>query len=465
MIANKMVCELSNSDHLQHAEDLKPRKDWIYRGTQCDYLTFLSHVLHNTRTRIAQFEKAKDWIKIGLSCSHLKKGDPTAASGNYNIDPDGEGDLEPFSVYCDMTNKNGVGVTIIRHDSESRSIVDGYEDHGSYSRDINYAGASLSQLASFTNVSSHCEQFIKYECRRSLLLHRLANEFSYKASCEAAILSFKPRALIVSSLDQCTRNRAAVPRVKPLNRSHGWRDYCVLQGTKSGLLVLKVQLYLAEYQDNHEKKKKLPKQNDDNSCSSIKKFFPAAESGNYDIDPDSEGGLAPFTVYCDMTGKNGVGVTVISHDSESTTKVRDGLGWGGRGSYRRDIHYTGASLSQLASLTSVSSHCEQFIKYECYHSMILRSGYAWWVSRDSSKMTYWGGALPGSGKCACGMNNTCANPIYGCNCDKNDPVWREDSGLLIDKTKLPVKQLVHGDAGNDNQGYHTLGKLKCYGIA
>ena len=63
------------------------------------------------------------------------------------------------------------------------------------------------------------------------------------------------------------------------------------------------------------------------------------------------------------------------------------------------------------------------------------------------------------------MNNKCANPSYGCNCDKNDRVWREDSGLLIDKTKLLVKQLVHGDAGNDNQGYHTLGKLKCYGIA
>ena len=77
-----------------------------------------------------------------------------------------------------------------------------------------------------------------------------------------------------------------------------------------------------------------------------------------------------------MIDKNGVGVTVISHDSESRTNVRDGLSWGGRGSYRRDIYYTGASLSQLASLTSVSSHCEQFIKYECYHSMILRSGYA-----------------------------------------------------------------------------------------
>ena len=33
-IKNKLTCELSNSDLLQHPEDLKPRKDWIYRGTQ-----------------------------------------------------------------------------------------------------------------------------------------------------------------------------------------------------------------------------------------------------------------------------------------------------------------------------------------------------------------------------------------------------------------------------------------------
>ena len=185
-------------------------------------------------------------------------------------------------------------------------------------------------------------------------------------------------------------------------------------------------------------------------------------NGNYVIDPDGTGGLAPFTVYCDMSDKNGVGVTVISHDSETRTFVN---GYLGSGSYSRDIHYTGASLSQLASLTRVSSHCEQFIKYECYDSRLLRNGKAWWVSRDSSKMTYWGGALPGSGKCACGMTNSCANPSYGCNCDTNDHVWREDSGLLTDKTSLPVKQLRFGDAYGSAKGYHKLGKLKCYGIA
>ena len=171
----------------------------------------------------------------------------------------------------------------------------------------------------------------------------------------------------------------------------------------------------------------------------------------------------PFTAYCDMTDKNGVGVTVISHDSESRTHVK---GCEGAGCYSRNIHYTGASLSQLASLTSVSSYCEQFIKYECYSSRLLRTGQGWWVSRDYSNMTYWGGASPGSGKCACGMNNTCADPQYGCNCDANDIVRREDSGLLTDKTKLPVKQLFFGDnGGRKEHGYHTLGKFKCYGTA
>ena len=194
------------------------------------------------------------------------------------------------------------------------------------------------------------------------------------------------------------------------------------------------------------------------SCSEIRKYA-SSVSGNYVIDPDGEGGQASFSVYCDMTDKNGVGVTVISHDSESRTHVlRPRL---------HDIRYTGASLSQLGSLAGVSSQCEQFIKYDCYNSVLgLSNQVSWWASRDSSKMRYWGGASPGSGKCACGMTNSCAHSSRGCNCDKSDNFWREDSGLLTDKTKLPVKQLYFGDLGSRNrQGYRTLGKLKCYGMA
>ena len=201
------------------------------------------------------------------------------------------------------------------------------------------------------------------------------------------------------------------------------------------------------------------------SCSVIRKYV-SSVSGNYVIDPDGAGGLAPFTVYCDVTDKNGVGVTVISHNSESRTYVYNSYhGWSGQGAYSRSIRYTGASMSQLASLTRVSSHCEQFIKYECYGSRLLNNNnpYGWWVSRDSRKMMYWGGASV-SGKCACGMTNSCANSYSDCNCDKDDYVWREDSGLLTDKTRLPVKHLRFGDTAGRSKGYHTLGKLKCYGI-
>ena len=40
----------------------------------------------------------------------------------------------------------------------------------------------------------------------------------------------------------------------------------------------------------------------------------------------------------------------------------------------------------------------------------------------------------------------------------------EDSGLLKDKSALPVTQIRLGDLDDSNEeGYHTLGKLKCYG--
>ena len=205
----------------------------------------------------------------------------------------------------------------------------------------------------------------------------------------------------------------------------------------------------------------------ENSCSAWKASDSSAASGFYVIAPGFQGGVTPFTVFCNMSEKNGVGVTVVSHDSENRTRV---IGFDGKGEYVREVHYSGAGLSsiaQLVSLTDVSAYCEQFIKYECHHSRLLNSGssFGWWVSRDSMKMTYWGGATSAdSNKCACGVANTCK----GCNCDKNDGVWREDSGLLMEKSHLPVKQLQFGDTGHDNlgeEGYHTLGKLKCYGIA
>ncbi|XP_048585749.1 uncharacterized protein LOC5500783 isoform X2 [Nematostella vectensis] len=199
------------------------------------------------------------------------------------------------------------------------------------------------------------------------------------------------------------------------------------------------------------------------SCSAIKSTSPQSSSGTYSIDPDGPGGESAFHVYCDMTDKGGVGVTVISHDSESRTYVHDGLP-DSPGSYSRPVTYYNANWNQLKKLTDVSTNCEQYIQWECYDTVFITHGYAWWVSRDNAKMTYWGGATPGSNKCACGMTSSCANPSRGCNCDSNDETWRSDGGLLTDKASLPVREMRFGDFDSPNEaGYHTLGKLKCYG--
>ena len=201
------------------------------------------------------------------------------------------------------------------------------------------------------------------------------------------------------------------------------------------------------------------------SCSDIKTHSGGTSSGTYMIDPDGRGGVTSFNVYCDMTDKGGVGVTVISHDSESRTHVGNIPGCSSGGCYSKDVRYTGVSTAQLAALTRVSQNCEQFIKFECNNEVaFIEEVYAWWVSRDGAKMNYWGGASGYDYMCACGVTNSCTDGKK-CNCYNNGRGWREDSGLLTDKSVLPVTQIRLGDLDHyTEEGYHTLGKLKCYGV-
>ena len=93
------------------------------------------------------------------------------------------------------------------------------------------------------------------------------------------------------------------------------------------------------------------------SCSSLKSGRGGSSSGNYTIDPDGKGGVEPFSVYCDMSDKGGVGVTVMSHDRESGAHVVHIPGCGVTpGCYcchRKDVSYTGVSTAQSAALTLV----------------------------------------------------------------------------------------------------------------
>ncbi|EDO47863.1 predicted protein [Nematostella vectensis] len=166
-----------------------------------------------------------------------------------------------------------------------------------------------------------------------------------------------------------------------------------------------------------------------------------------------------------MTAREGVGVTVVSHDSEARTLVKAGEP---PGAYRRDVTYTGVTVAQLKTLTGSSMYCEQFLKYECFGSVLYKNStglwFGWWVSRDGAKVTTWGGAPEGSNMCACGVADTCVVKGTRCNCDSNSLSWNEDGGMLTFKDLLPVTQLRFGDTDFNSQeeGYHTLGKLMCH---
>ena len=68
-------------------------------------------------------------------------------------------------------------------------------------------------------------------------------------------------------------------------------------------------------------------------------------------------GVCTRLCVCVWWGRGGGGGE--NRNSENRKEMRNkGSGYLGHGKYRSDIHYREASLSQLASLTSVSSRCE-----------------------------------------------------------------------------------------------------------
>ena len=194
----------------------------------------------------------------------------------------------------------------------------------------------------------------------------------------------------------------------------------------------------------------------------MKSEEPETSSGYYRVQPNKN--EAPFTVFCNMTDKNGIGVTIFGHDSEERTHVR---GYEGKGEYTKVLTYNDLAMEQIVSVINSSRNCEQFIRWQCKGAgFYFRSSAgpdSWWVSRQGYKMIYWGGATPGSKNCACGMTNTCIDPARPCNCESVSNVWIEDDGFLVDKEYLPVSELRFGDTGDSGEeGYHTLGKLLCW---
>ncbi|XP_045905677.1 contactin-associated protein-like 4 isoform X1 [Micropterus dolomieu] len=187
-------------------------------------------------------------------------------------------------------------------------------------------------------------------------------------------------------------------------------------------------------------------------------------SGHYYIDVDGSGPIKPQLIYCNMT-EDKVWM-VIQHNNTELTRVHS--------SPERNQHLThfeyASEEEQLAAIISQSEHCEQELSYHCRKSRLLNTPegapFSWWLGGPGlgQVQAYWGGAMPGSRQCACGLQDNCLDSHHYCNCDADYDQWADDSGLLIHKETLPVRSLVLGDIQRPgSEAAYRVGPLRCHG--
>ena len=191
----------------------------------------------------------------------------------------------------------------------------------------------------------------------------------------------------------------------------------------------------------------------------------------YKINPK---GKKPFNTFCRMSDNEGPS-TIIDHTRGRNPMIAiqgklsdESIG---RHFYLHSISYE-TDMENIRALIETSKYCRQYIKYSCQNSVLFDSPKKFdmyggrggrWVSHDSQVQDYWGGATPGSEKCACGVNGTCAEANKVCNCDTVDNVWRSDEGYITNSSKLPVNMLMFSVSGTNPHSFYNLGSLECFG--
>uniref|UniRef100_A0A8B9V7A9 Contactin associated protein family member 5 n=1 Tax=Anas zonorhyncha TaxID=75864 RepID=A0A8B9V7A9_9AVES len=185
-------------------------------------------------------------------------------------------------------------------------------------------------------------------------------------------------------------------------------------------------------------------------------------SGFFYIDSDGSGPLGPLQVFCNITEDKIW--TAVQHNNTELTRVQ---GAGLEKPYTMSFNYN-SSMEQLEAVINSAEYCEQEAAYHCRKSRLLNTPngmpFAWWVGRANEKHLYWGGSLPGIQQCACGLEESCLDMRYFCNCDADREEWTNDTGLLAFKDHLPVTQIVITDTNRSNsEAAWKIGPLRCYG--
>ncbi|KAF7494181.1 Putative G-protein coupled receptor [Sarcoptes scabiei] len=223
-----------------------------------------------------------------------------------------------------------------------------------------------------------------------------------------------------------------------------------------------------------------------NDCTDLWIRYGIQKSGNYTLILDRNDLATIIDVECDMNDRIQIHEdfdrnrlnksekifeikTIIHHDSEEPRLVQ---GYESPGSFERNIIYNqryamkSSMLKPIIKIIENSFSCQQFIRWDCKGSVFsfwYQHYHSWWLDRYARAQTYWGGAEPDFNTCGCFPYCYPTTKNSTCNCDANIKTdWLEDSGLLLIKDRLPVRQLRFGDTGESYEiGRYYLGPLIC----
>lgn len=216
------------------------------------------------------------------------------------------------------------------------------------------------------------------------------------------------------------------------------------------------------------------------SCEEVRLLNPTIPNLFTQIDIDGSGPLAPLSVECLFMHSRNLATTIIYHDNMGENLVD---GFDAPGSFVQRIKYTDRDdptkfhvpREVFDELIERADKCLQNIKWKCKRAKLLtESGetdpniptFGWWIGRTNLNMNYWGGASPGSGKCACGIRNSCRGNNEKCNCDADANVEDTDEGPITQKEHLPIMEVRFGGTGTLNDGRYgkyEVGELRCDG--
>ena len=109
----------------------------------------------------------------------------------------------------------------------------------------------------------------------------------------------------------------------------------------------------------------------------------ATEDGNYMIDPDGEGGEAPFSVNCTFSSSSGIW-TSIGHDQHTFNLDFLVTSYESPFTLLLNITYPVTEL-QLQALVVKSQNCKMYVKVEC-HEMLITDHAAWYGASGNRQL-------------------------------------------------------------------------------